>query len=107
MGKLLTVLTAVWIIGILACAQRVAYWDGQAEEAVLDWYGQDPDHRHVVDEEVLAQQEAQKKATVWLSGTVLWAVLGALLLFQVRRWEREEAEEAEELAQAGQWTDRA
>lgn len=107
MGKLLTILAVLWFVGLLLCAQRVVYWSGEAEGAVLDWYGQDPSDRHTMDEEVLAHQEAGRKVSAWFTGLVLWALLGAVVLILVRRWDRARAEEAEYLAQAGQWADRA
>lgn len=91
MGKLLTVLAVVWVIGLLVCLQRFHHWSGEVDENIWDYYNENPDDRETTGDEFLAQQDAGRSMTVWLSGTVLWGVLGAAVL--VLAWRRERADE--------------
>ena len=65
MGKLLTVLTVIWLIGLLVCAQRFVHWSGKAEDGLLDYYDQDPEHREWTGDDFLAQQDSQIISIAW------------------------------------------
>jgi hypothetical protein len=88
MGKLLTLLLAIWLVGLLVCAQRIVYWNGEAEDLAIDWFNKPEDEKHWEGEEFLALQEADRKMGMWAAGAVIWGVLGAAVLIWV--WRREE-----------------
>jgi hypothetical protein len=90
MGKLLTLLAVVWLVGLLVCIQRFHHWNGEVDESIWDYYNENPDDRELTGDEFLVQQEAGRKMTVWLSGTLLWGAAGAAVLALVWRRERED-----------------
>ncbi len=75
------------------CAQRFVHWSGKAEDGLLDYYDQDPEHREWTGDDFLARQEAGRLMTAWFTGLVLWGLGGAVALFLV--WRRERAEGAD------------
>ncbi len=87
MGKYFTLLLVLWLAGLLVCAQRMAYWNGEAEDAVLDWYNKPYDEKWLEGEEFLAHQEADRKRGFWTAGMVLWGAIGVWVLVWVWRWE--------------------
>jgi hypothetical protein len=88
MGRLISILTVVWLLGLLLCAQRIVHWSGETEEGMLDYYNQGPNDRYPDDDEFLSSQEAGRMMTVWLTGLVLWGAGGAVVLYLV--WRRTE-----------------
>ena len=76
MGKYFTFLLVTWLVGLLVCVQRVAYWNGEKEDVALDWYNKPVDEKFWEGEEFLARQEADRKMGYWAAGMVLWGPSG-------------------------------
>ena len=87
MGKFFTLLLVIWLAGLLVCAQRVVYWNREAEDVALDWYNKPIDEKYWEGEEFLARQEADRKMGFWAAGMVLWGAIGVWVLIWVWRWE--------------------
>jgi len=92
MGKFLTLLLVIWLLGLLVCAQRIVHWSGEAEDLAIDWFNKPEDEKDWEGEEFLARQEADRKVGIWTAGTVLWGVIGVAALIWVRRWEGREVD---------------
>ena len=93
MGKFFTLLLVIWLVGLLVCTQRIAYWNGEAEDLDIDWYNKPEDEKYWEGEEFLARQKADRKMGFWTVGMVLWGVFGVAVLICVWRWEEGQSAE--------------
>ncbi len=99
MGKVLSILVVIWLVGLVVCLFQAVHWNGVADDLVMEWYEIPPDDRYRYPEEALERQDAARRATNWTTGAFAWGLFGAILLGLVWRWERRQDEPAVDWAQ--------
>jgi hypothetical protein len=78
----------VWVIGLSVGILGVAYWNGEAEDSILGWYNEPDDSKEWSTEDIQANQRANTMILKWAIATILWGVVGLVVLYWV--WQREE-----------------
>ena len=80
-------LTALWLVGLIVCAQRVMHWQSVGDEALDEMTKHEYNYEEWNNLQRLLVQQANENIELWLLAAVVWSAILLVLIALVHRWE--------------------